>query len=211
MKIRERGVKPQSSIYFHTPNEVDRKLFLFPTSCGHYFCDAQYRVYRERYLKYLILYVQDGQGYVYVNKHKTPLFKGDVFLLDCYNHHVYGTESGLEMEILWVHFDGMMADNYFKTITRGANCTVLSPRDTQNIYNNLYNIYEQFHEKKAVSEILNNKYIVNILTDFLLDNSGFSDRKDTIRDDLLAYITDNIQLPLKLEELAERASPTTNA
>jgi AraC-like DNA-binding protein len=47
---------------------------------------------------------------------------------------------------------------------------------------------------------------VNVLTDFLLGNSGFPDRKEPIKDDLLAYIADNIYLPLKLEDLAARAA-----
>jgi hypothetical protein len=79
---------------------------------------------------------------VYVDGRKTILSENDAFLLDCYHQHRYGSLSSL-MEILWIHFGGTMARSYFDVIARGANCAVLSPRDPQNVYNNIYNIYQK--------------------------------------------------------------------
>ncbi|MDR3338275.1 MAG: AraC family transcriptional regulator [Treponema sp.] len=205
MRVHEKGVLPESNLYFHTPSETDRKLLLIPSSCGHYFCNDTYHVARVDYGNFLLLFVKTGNGYVYVDGRKTILSENDAFLLDCYHQHSYGSLSSL-MEILWIHFGGAMARSYFDVIARGANCAVLSPRDPQNVYNNIYNIYEQFHEKKFANDVLNNKYIVNLLTEFLLGNSLVPDRKNAIREDLLAYITENIQLPLRLEDLAARVA-----
>jgi AraC-like DNA-binding protein len=206
MKIRERGVLPESNVYFHTPSEADKKLFLIPTSCGHYFCNDAYKVTRDNYGNFLLLFIKSGSGYVSVNGRKTVLSANDLFLLDCYHYHSYGALSGSTLEILWVHFEGAMAKSYFTAIAKGANCAVLSPWDPRNVYNNLYEIYEQFHEKKAANDALNNKYIMNVLTEFLLGNSSVSEKKDFVMEDLLAYIAENIQKPLKLEELASRMS-----
>jgi hypothetical protein len=49
MKLHERGVLPESNIYFHVPNEHDRKVILTPHSCGYYFCDDSYKVVRDKY------------------------------------------------------------------------------------------------------------------------------------------------------------------
>jgi AraC-like DNA-binding protein len=225
MKVRERGVLPESNIYFHTPKVQNRKVFLIPSSSGYFFCDETYRVARDSYSGYLFhddvnknnygsymfLFVKNGNAYVYQNNCKIHLVKNDVFLLDCYYPHCYGTLAGSKLEIIWIHFDGTMVRDYFREIAKGIKCIVLkslSPSHAQIIYNNIYNVYERFAKQKGMSDILNNKYLVNILTEFLLENSLDSTTRKVDKqqpwDDLLAYISENIEKPLKLADLAER-------
>jgi AraC-like DNA-binding protein len=224
VKVRERGVLPESNIYFHTPKAQNRKMFLIPSSSGYFFCDESYRVFRNSYSgylfpddinqynygSYLVLFIKNGEGYVYQNGRKIPLYKNEVFLLDCYHPHCYGTASGSKLEIIWIHFDGTMVHDYFKEIAKGINCIVLKSLPSsrsQTIYNNIYNIYKRFDKQKGLNDILSNKYLVLILTEFLLGNfrdSTAEEMDDSPWDDLLAYISENIQKPLKLPELAER-------
>jgi AraC-like DNA-binding protein len=206
MRVRETGVLKASNIYFHTPSETNSKLFLVPSSCGYYFCTDAYQVTRENYGNFLLLFVKSGKGFVYVSDRKVVLSENDVFLLDCHHYHKYGTLPGSSLEMVWVHFDGAMARSYFKAITRGANCAVLRPGNPWSIFNNLYSIYEQFHKNKAANDILSNKYIINTLTEFLVSRSPVSDQKKNLMDSLLGFINDNVQEPLKLEELAARVS-----
>jgi AraC-like DNA-binding protein len=219
MKLHERGVLPQSNIYFHTPKEHDRKIFLTPSSSGYYFCDETYRVTRDNYDGYLIhngirssygsylaLFVKNGKGYVYQNGRRIILCENDAFLLDCYHSHVYGTLAGSELEMVWVHFDGTIVHDYFRTTTKNTNCSVLKSLPSarsQIIYNNLYDIYEKFDKKKGVNDIINNKHLVAVMTEFLLGNSPVPEQ-EAPWDDLLTYISENIQKPLKSEDLAER-------
>jgi AraC-like DNA-binding protein len=205
VKVSEKGVLPASNIYFHTPGEESLRLFLFPLCCGHFFCDENYFVKRDDYDSFLMLYVKEGKGFVIIDGRKEILARDDVILMDCYRPHSYGTSSG--WEIMWVHFDGSAARSYFEAISQRANCAVLSAWDTQNVYRDMHKIYAQFHEKCAINDILGNKYLVNALTEFLLNrNASASQRTARITDDLLAYITENIQTPLDLKELAARAS-----
>ncbi|AEF81048.1 helix-turn-helix domain-containing protein [Leadbettera azotonutricia] len=206
MKVHETGVLQASNIYFHTPSEANRNLFLVPSTCGHYFCTDSYQVARENYGNFLLLFVKNGKGFIYVKNRRVVLSKNDAFLLDCYHYHRYGTLAGASLEMVWVHFDGAMARRYFNAITQGANCAVLSPRNPQSLYSNLYSIYEQFHKNKAANDILNNRCIINILTEFLLDSSPIEDQKSILWTDLLAYIAENVQNSLKLKDLAERVS-----
>jgi AraC-like DNA-binding protein len=219
VRLHERGVLPQSTIYFHTPKEQDRKMFLTPSSSGYYFCDETYRVARDsydgylvrngvqnNYGSYLVLFIKSGSAYVYQNGRKNILNENDAFLLDCYHPHAYGTLAGSKLEMVWVHFDGAMVRDYFRTSVKGANCVVLNSLPSsrsQIIHNNLYNIYERFDTKKGVSDILNNKYLVVVMTEFLLGNSLVPEQETDPWDDLLAYISENIQKPLKSKDLAE--------
>jgi hypothetical protein len=49
MKTREKGVLPDSRIYFHIPKEHDRRVFLTLGSSGYFYCDENYRVIRNNY------------------------------------------------------------------------------------------------------------------------------------------------------------------
>jgi AraC-like DNA-binding protein len=141
------------------------------------------------------------------NNQRVILNKNDIFLLDCYHPHIYGTFKGSRMEIIWVHFDGPMIRGYFKQIANDTNCSVLkavTPSRAKIIYDNLYNIYEKFDKKKGVNDILNNKYIVAIITEFLQGNQITQVPEDSSWDDLLAYISENVQKPLKPKDLAKQ-------
>ena len=204
MKVHERGVMPESDVYFHTPGEEGLRLFLFPICCGRYFCGGEYRVSRDSYDSFLLLCVRRGEGFVRADGGDFPLSADDVIPLDCYRPHSYGTNTG--WEILWAHFNGTQARDYFEAASGGKGVAVLAPRGSQNACVGLMKIYGQFHERGTVSDTLNNKYIVNILTEFLLSRQSDGEREAGIMDDILAHVAENIHLPLKLEDLAARAS-----
>ena len=205
MKVHDKGIHICSNLYFHTPSETSQRLYFYPMCCGHYHCDDHYKVQRKNYDSFLLLYLVSGEGYVLVNGQSTTIKAGSAFLLDCYQPHDYGTHS--QWEILWVHFDGVMARPFFQTISAAANCRIITPFDPQSIHRSIEKIYAMFHEKGVAHEALVNKYILSVLTDFLGTNSGNAVKKsNVISEELLTYITENIQQPLTLNQLAQRAS-----
>lgn len=203
MKLHEEGVLNQSNIYLHTISETARHLYFYPLCIGHYFCDPNYLVNRSSYDSFLLLYVQKGRGFAYLGGRKVVLNEGSAVLLDCYQRHCYGTETG--WEILWVHFDGVLARTYYSTIAQNGNC-VFTPKDPYSIERNLAKIFGMYHEQHKVSEPLVNKYIVGILTEFLTSSSVAAEKQSGMMEELLAYISENIRQPLTLEALAKHAS-----
>lgn len=204
MKVYEQGVSLKSNLYFHTKSELAQTLYFYPLCTGHYYCDATYHVNRNSYNSYLLVYVVTGNGYVMCGKTEKAVTSGTIFLLDCYAPHQYGTHSG--WEIFWVHFDGTLANNYFHTIAHEENCAILHPPDPQSARYNFEKLYLMFDKKGQVSEPIANKYLINTLTDFLTNRSKVPLQSSSISEQLLAYITDNLHLPLTLNELAKRAS-----
>lgn len=203
MKVYEKGVLNTSHLYFHTPSETAQKLFFYPVCCGDYFCDKDYRVERPDYSSFLLLHVKKGKGYVQVNGRKTPLADGSTFLLDCYQPHCYGTTTG--WEIVWVHFNGQKARLYFDSISPNSNCRTLTLSNPHSIQQNLYKVFAMPHEKGVLSEPLANKYIVNALTYFLTHNPSVDNNSSSLIEELLTYITENLQKPLTVEMLANKA------
>lgn len=204
MKVYSQGILPASNIYFHTKSEIANKMYFYPLCTGHYFCDSSYVVNRNSYNSYLLLYVVRGSGYVVCDKTEKTVEAGNIFLLDCYKPHQYGTRKG--WEIFWVHYDSIMARAYFDTITQGKNCVVLLPPDPQSVRYNLEKIYMMYHKSGQSSEPKANKYLINALTDFLTHKTDAPLQTKAIPEELLTYITENLHLPLSLNELAKQAS-----
>lgn len=205
MKIRERGVLNESEIYFHTPSEMARRMFFYLRCTGRYHCDETYAVQRQSYNSFLILYIVRGQGYCYLDDVRIALGAGNFVLLDCYRPHRYGTDSG--WEILWIHFDGVLAREYYQAIAANR-CQVIFPQNPYDLMRGLERIYRMYHHEKRANEALISKNITNVLTGFLTsDTPGDPSQSHSAAiEELLSYITENIDQPLPLEDLARRVS-----
>ncbi len=205
MKLNEPGVSPESCAYFHTPSLTAQQLFFTLSCTGRYVCGDNYSVIRPSYDSFLLLYVVRGQGYVYLCGRRTPLAAGSLILLDCYAPHRYGTDSG--WEILWAHFDGRAARDYYDAIVQSGR-QVIVPRDVYHAARGLERIYKMFHADKRVSEALISKHLVAVLTEFLLHelpHEGVPEHSARI-EEILSYINEHLDEPLALDALARRAS-----
>ena len=182
-----------------------RRMFFYLRCTGRYLCDESYAVQRQSYNSFLILYVVRGQGCRYVDDARVPLSAGHFALLDCYRPHRYGTDTG--WEILWIHYDGALAREYYQAIA-GSRSQVIFPQNPYELMRGLERIYRMYHHEKRANEALISKNIVNILTGFLTAQTpGETGQSHSAAiEKLLSYITENIDQPLSLEELARRAS-----
>lgn len=208
MKIYDQGILSTSDIYFHTPRENARNLFFYLVCTGHYFCDTTYIVNRKSYNSFLTIYIKKGSGFICLGEKMVEVQEGNLILLDCYQKHCYGTQTG--WEIIWAHFDGRMARDYFNAITPPGSGKVLTPRDLQGAQHGLTKIFDMFHhasdQRHTISEPLINKYIIHTLTEFMKSDATETDSQTGITEDLLAFIAENIDQPLPLEALAKRAA-----
>lgn len=205
MKINEIGVLPESSAYFHTASVTAKQLYFYLYCTGHYFCSDQYAVRRQAYDSFLILYVVRGSGYCYLDGQRCELREGSLVLIDCYQPHRYGSDTG--WEIRWIHFDGVMARAYYDAIVQSKQ-QIIAPRSTYSVTRALERIYNMFDVEKRTVEALISKYIVAVLTEFMLgEGQGDGRSEHTLRvEEVLGYINENLDQPLTLEMLAHRAS-----
>jgi AraC-like DNA-binding protein len=205
MKVNAQGVLETSNIYFHTPSEMARKMFFYPVCTGHYFCDRTYIVNRRSYNSFLVLLVLKGRGYVEQGGRRIPLSEGSLALVDCYRDHCYGSEHG--WEIVWCHFDGVLARTYYESIAANSKCVISLP-DPHTAERSLDKIYSMFHDAKKASEASISKHLTAVLTEFLLaeDASAGDSQESGATERILAYITENVSQPLTLEHLAQKAA-----
>lgn len=204
MKIKERGVLPSSDVYFHTASETARALFFYIRCTGRYQCDAHYAVQRQSYDSFLLLYVVSGSGYAVLDGKRVTIGEGTLTLMDCYQPHAYGTETG--WDILWAHFDGAQARAYYEMIAQTRAQSALLP-DPYAAMRALEKIFRMYHHENRANEALVNQYLVAVLT-ALMVSGGERERENPggDMDEVLTYIAQNLDRPLTLEDLARRAA-----
>ena len=100
----ETHVLPNSDYYVYTPSTLAKKLFFYPICTGSFRYESGYRLARDSYDSFLLMYILKGTCFVTVDDQTMQATAGQLVLLDCYAPHAYGTDSGFEA--LWLHFDG---------------------------------------------------------------------------------------------------------
>ena len=107
----ETHVLPNSNYYVYTPSTLAQKLFFYPICTGSFRYESGYRLARDSYDSFLLMYILKGTCFVTVDGQTRQAASGQLVLLDCYTPHAYGTDSGFES--LWLHFDGPMARIFY--------------------------------------------------------------------------------------------------
>ncbi len=202
MLVKEKGVLPDSYIYLHPASNTAKETFFYPLCCGKYHCDKNYVVSRTSFDSFLLLIVLRGKGFAKTDTDKYRLETGDCLLIDCYKPHSYGTQTG--WDILWVHFDGPLARNYYNLIPHEPDSVTIKNSDSLSRY--VDKLFMVFHNRKKPSEAAMSKYIMCALTEIIQNDSAEDTSQSIGMEEIRSYISENIDKPLTLDDLAKKAS-----
>ncbi|MFT3982614.1 MAG: AraC family transcriptional regulator [Lachnospiraceae bacterium] len=183
-----------------------QKTFFYPLCAGHYFCNQNYRVVRDNYDSYLLLYVIKGSGYIELNGEKHSIAPNQFALIDCYYPHIYGSCSD-SFEFFWFHFDGSSSHEYTQVILQTFG-SVISLQNNLQHQKHLQNILSNIGSTNMHHEALLSKYILLILTDILTYNAACPNTSLQMNpiEETIQYISSHIQEELSIQELAKRAN-----
>jgi len=202
----EHGVLDNSYIYFNSPSNTAKSLFYYINSVGHFYCDNKYRVSRENFNSFLIMYVVKGEGSLTINNKSKIIKENDVMLINCYEPHRYETNTSLET--LWMHFDGNVIFDYFNLIKQD-NTHVVFPATSSLIPDSLNSIINSFKESQMINEPLISCKIQRILAELLnLSNGNFNSTSSnsTFVNNSISYMKNNFKNKISLEDIANSVS-----
>lgn len=198
---------PESRIYFCTPTALIRREFLYPICLGHFFCDSTYHVERSSYDSFLLLYVRTGSGYLTYSGKQFRLKEGDFCCIDCYQPHIYGTNS--TWEIQWIHFDGISAKSYYQWVIKQNGFVFSLPKSQAlQVLRPLQHMLDIFAMHVPYNEIWLSKYITDMLS-FLLDMPDYTllaSAGNTVSERAISYMQQKFSSNLTMEELAGHVS-----
>lgn len=203
MYSKEDLVGKKSIYHLNTPTRTARDLFLYPTAVGRFKYLPGYSLKRNRYDSFLIIFIESGTMEILLDGKYKVAREGSVVLINCYKPHAYRTSEGCTA--LWIHFDGKMARNYYKTIVKGKG-HIIAMGEGSSFPSNLNKILAFFDnpslgKKEASTSILIN----NLLLELCLSGSNPEpSSKDAIKK-ATTYIQENFDREISLNELASIA------
>lgn len=205
MKSIEPFVAPESDYFIYSPSRIALETFLYPMQCGIFSYQPGYRLVRDNFDSFLLMYIQQGELDLEFEGRSYHVTSGHFVLLDCYKKHAYSTSSG--WECLWCHFDGITARKYCDLIVSRLGI-VFSMSDTYPVLAKFTRLLKVFYNGERIREPLLSKYLTDMLTEFLLftPENIQAHKHAAVSENTIAYINEHFQEDICVEELASKAS-----
>lgn len=203
MYMIDTGILDSSCAYFHSPSSMAKSMFFYIHSLGHFYCDHNYKVERDRFDSYLLMYVAAGEGLVTINNKQQHIKENDIVLINCYKPHIYETNSF--MEIIWTHFDGNISRDYFNIINERAGNVINSGNSTL-IQDYLLSMVEDFRKNKIINEAILSCNIQRILAELLIlsteNPAGNPGNSINYIEESIKYIRSNYRKRISLKDIS---------
>ena len=210
MLSKEPFISNDSNYFVYSPSKNAMEMFLYPLQCGQFTYLPGYRLVREAFDSFLLMYIQKGTLSLATGdawQHPgSPVIAGagNFVLLDCYSRHAYSTDTG--WSCLWCHFDGITARHWYQNITARLG-NVFSLADAQPVIGKLSAVYDTFRDGRPVREPLLSKYMTDILTACLLSTptDARTNARMNMSETITTYISEHFAEKLTIEQLASLA------
>lgn len=197
MRIFDKGILPQSKMYFTIANKFAKKALYYIIYSGLFHCSNNYIVKRDNFNSYLFMYVKKGKMKIQFDDRTFTASQNSLVFLDCTKPHMYRAEEETIFE--WFHFAGNSSKEYFDLLYEKHGCVFL--------LNNQYipdymNRIIKMAEANKVDEHLVSIYIQNILYE-LNQISHYLDQSTELKIELaINFIIRNFREEIKLEDIA---------
>ncbi|NGP45549.1 AraC family transcriptional regulator [Bacillaceae bacterium SIJ1] len=194
----------------HSASETAKKLWFFTYSVGWFACKPNYVTKRDPLFGFQLKYVIKGKGKVVWHEKTFTVSEGDIFYLDLNQHHHYYADPDDPFEVLWIHFGGRQAEDYFQLLN-GNNSPVFRTHDPDNMHSLFFQLYDLIEKRHVGHEAKASAVITNILTDMIVsrmkgDSHELSLKTPSYPDPIqhaIYYIEHHFAEPLKLEDIAK--------
>jgi len=190
----------------NTPSSAAKQTFFYMQETGYLKAIDAARSQRQNLDSYLIAAVVEGKGSLTINDKTYNISKGECFFIDCRTPHFYKSDEKDPWEIVWIHFNGGMSQQYyelflsqyknvFKSIMFDRIVSVITEIININEYNDVN------------TEVITSKLIMELLTYVLTVNKETNDCDSALNKKLSAvydYINRNFNSDISLDELSSQ-------
>lgn len=210
MKCNETGVLAKSEVYFSSPSQTAKKIYFYPISAGHFFCNSNYHLIRDNYDSLLITHILSGSfTYVKDGKHITAR-KGDTVILDCYKPHEYYTDDSFES--IWIHISGANSTDIFNEI-ESTEGNLIKCKDIQHLRKLLFRVFDSMKGETPTTELNYSLDIYKIITELLNPQSAKTKGEISYEDSVhkvKEYTAENLNENLTIKDLAKSVNMSSS-
>ena len=202
MKTKEIGIKANSNIFFATPSNQSLRLFYYITCIGHFYYEDFYKLNRDSYNSFLIMYIVKGRAKIYNDNVTFEVNEGDTVFMNCHSPHGYESLGGLET--IWLHFDGNNTKDIF-TELENLYGGAIAIKNSFYIMDFINKVHMAYQAGKKVSEGVQSSYIGRILAEFF-NITEDNNSKSILIQKIVCYIDEHYKDDLTVNYLATKAS-----
>ena len=162
---------------------------------------------REALDSFLFIIVASGSG-TFTYKGKTyALTSGDHLFIDCKKPYSHESTDSDPWELMWVHFNGILMDQYYRYFTNKTSSITFRPENQSEFYTLLENLISLANKKSTDSELLASHLLNCLITRVLtVDTDQTKNELDAIIDKIQLiknYLDRNFQKKIPLDMIAE--------
>lgn len=148
---------------------------------GHYLKSGNHFLQKRIIDEYVLIYCEEGSGWVELNEMKTTVSKGDIIFLPPNQYHSYGNEPGGTWSIIWFHFTGCYGE-YFYNQTNAARSNGVIHALPQNSFDEAFKTaITSIITTKSPTDILNAEAALTTILCRLSETTKHSIHKDSIQ------------------------------
>lgn len=156
--------KSTSDRIISTPSQYAREHYLYVQEVGTLQSLEPHISKRQNLSSYLFFLVLDGSGTVSYENRTYSICAGDCVWLDCTRPYSHESSAEYPWSLMWVHFNGKNAADYYSTFLQQGNPFLFRPRNLVLFTDALSQLYQTQLGKSSLMELLSNKYITDIIT-----------------------------------------------
>ena len=218
MKTNEKGVHPESEVFFLTPSETARELLYYVTRCGHYLCNTQYRFNGSSSFgrhpsrqTMLMMYIQSGSLSLTLNGVSKRAVQKQVVLVDCLLPHEYHAEENTDF--YWMHIDGVNSRAFCERILF-EHGNVFNIVQTGTFHHKFREIISSCQPTVGTGEVLRSQMVYQLLCTAYHSTAQNTHEKEASGsapiDRALNYMSDHLSEDLNVTDIAAYAGMSSS-
>lgn len=162
---------------------------------------------REALDSFLFVIVVSGSGtFTYMGK-KYTLKPGDHLFIDCKKQYSHESTDSDPWELMWVHFNGILMDQYYHYFSNKSSSIVFYPGEQSEFTIILENLLTLANKKSTHSELLSSQLLNTLVTNVLIINAVHQENaSDTIAvkiKQIKDYLDGNFKKKIPLDMIAD--------
>lgn len=190
-----------SNRIINTPSEFAKKALFYVQETGYLKSIKSHLSKRSNLSSYLFIIVLSGRGTFTYQEQTYTLKPYDCVLVDCMEHYAHQSEEATPWELLWVHYYGNSAAEYYQYFTHTYS-NIFHPEEPEEYVRLIRRLIEITEYKETAWELVASKLITDLLTncttqkhmDFHQASESITEKLDIIRDFLDQHYKEKILL-----------------
>ena len=190
-----------------TPSSFAKETLFYIQEIGKLKSLKSHTSKREALDSFLFIIVLSGSG-TFTYKGKTySLSSGDHLFIDCKKPYSHESTDSDPWELMWVHFNGLLMDQYYLYFSNKSSSIIFCPKGHSDFHAILENLLILANRKGTHSELLASQLLNTLVTHILTNNASQQTNAADIIVDKIKHIKDfldeNFKKKIPLDMLAD--------